>query len=269
MNLHCDDSQGFSLTTSEKTVHLHEKEIETFRRDGLLLLRNRVDPERCDLIRELALVHLHYRVPPIETEYEYIGEEREEYRQTIRRLRQVYDRDIVFREWMSDPMLRPALCELLGPDPVLVLAHHNSIMSKMPHTSTQTRWHQDLRYWHYRDDRLLSVWLALGEEHAENGVLEFIPGSHRMDLDRNRFDEKLYFREDIPENRPLIEQKISYELHKGDVVLFHCKVLHRANPNRSEQPKISFVYTVRAADNLPLPNTRSSEYGEVILKGQG
>ncbi|WP_457605865.1 phytanoyl-CoA dioxygenase family protein [Nitratifractor sp.] len=248
-----------------QTLALSSDEISRFEQDGFLRLPGLADSRRCDLIRELAEVHLKYRVPPLEWESEYIGEDREEYRQTVRRLRQVYDRDRIFREWMRDPLLRPALEQLLGSTPILVLAHHNSIMTKMPHTSTQTRWHQDLRYWHYRDDRLLSVWLALGDETSENGVLEFIPGSHRIDFPPESFDEKTYFREDLPANREWIERKVSHDLHKGDVVLFHCRVLHRANPNRTDHPKLSFVYTVRAEGNEPISGTRSAEYPEIPL----
>jgi len=248
-----------------KILEFSSEEIERFRRDGFLLLRNVVESRRCDLIRELAEVHLRYRVPPLEMETEYIGKELPEHIGSVRRLRQVYDRDIVFREWMTDPMLRPMLEELLGEHPVLLLAHHNSIMTKLPRTSTETRWHQDIRYWHYRDDRLLSVWLALGREHSGNGVLEFIPGSHRMDFDRECFDDKIYFREDLEANRRLIGTKVSFELERGDIVFFHAKTLHRANDNRSDQAKLSFVYTVRAAGNLPLPGTRSAEFAEMAL----
>ena len=247
------------------SITLSFSQIDTFQRDGLLYLPRLVDEERCRLIKELAQVHLNYRVEPLEWESEYIGIENEAYRSTVRRLRQVYDRDIVFRRWMEDPMLREALRVLLGDNPILVLAHHNSIMTKAPGTSTQTRWHQDIRYWNYRDDRLLSVWLALGEENAENGVLEFIPGSHRMELSRGRFDEKIYFRDDLEENRELIEKRVSFRLSPGDVVLFHAKTLHRADFNRSDRTKFSFVYTVRAADNPPIPATRSSAFREIEL----
>ncbi len=223
-----------------------------------------MDPDRCDAIRRHAIRQLEERIPPWELEAEYLGKERAGDR-TIRRLRQVYDREEIFRNWMRDPLLREALADLLGDDPVLVLAHHNSIMTKMPEHSSETRWHRDLRYWNYRDDRLISVWLALGEENSENGALEFIPGSHRMELAPERFDEKLYFREDMEENQNLIDRKIGFELQKGDVVLFHAQTLHRANANRSEEPKISFVYTVRAKGNLPIPGTPSAQFPEIVL----
>ena len=76
--------------------------------------------------------------------------------------------------------IRPILTALLHDTPVLTLAHHNSIMTKMPSEISNTCWHQDRRYWDFQNDDLLSIWLALGEERLENGLLEFIPGSHRI-----------------------------------------------------------------------------------------
>jgi len=156
------------------------------------------------------------------------------------------------------------LKQILGENPVITIAHHNSIMTKMPPTSTETRWHQDFRYWSFENDNLVSIWLALDEENSENGVLEFIPGSHKMVLDASRFDEKEYF-SDSEQNRSLISTKVSHPLKKGDVVLFHCKLLHRANKNCTDEPKISFVYTVKGVSNHAVAGTRSTEYPEVVL----
>jgi phytanoyl-CoA hydroxylase len=238
---------------------------ERFGREGLLLLRGAAEPALCDALRALGEAQLRQRIPPYESEGEYLGSERREFRETLRRLRQVYDRDPLFRRWMEWPALRPLLAELLGAPPVLVTAHHNALMTKMPHTSSETRWHRDRRYWHYTDDRLLSVWLALGEEHEENGVLEFIPGSHRERFPPEAFDDREYFREAHPGNRQWIARKVRYDLRKGDVVLFHCALLHRAGPNRTQRPKLSLVYTVKAADNAPLPGTRSARFREIPL----
>jgi phytanoyl-CoA hydroxylase len=242
-----------------------EKRRASFEKEGFLLLRGAAPAELCDAIREIGEVHLRYRVEPYETEGEYLGSDRREYRETIRRLRQVYHRDVLFRRWMEEPGIRPLLASLLGETPVLVTAHHNSLMSKMPRTGTETRWHRDRRYWHYRDDRLLSVWLALGEEREANGVLEFIPGSHRQEFPPEAFDGREYFRDDTEENRRWIDRKVRFELKKGDVVLFHCQLLHRAGPNRTDRPKLSLVYTVKAEGNEAIPGTRSARYPEIPL----
>ena len=262
-------------------MKLTDAQLEQFDRDGFLLLRGFAETERCDTIRDIALAHLAHRVPPLETEYEYEHKSKEEREHTsgtgvprfetevtIRRLRQVYDRDIVFKEWMEEEEIRPILSQVLGDTPTLTLAHHNSIMTKLPHTSTQTRWHQDFRYWHFENDHLVSVWLALDEEYDRNGVLEFIPGSHKMHFEASQFDEKEYFSETHEANKVLIDTKVSTPLQKGDVVLFHCKLLHRANKNSTDRAKISFVYTAKAKSNRAIPHTRSSEFREVVLSSQ-
>jgi phytanoyl-CoA hydroxylase len=138
-------------------------------------------------------------------------------------------------------------------------------MTKIPKVSTETRWHQDRRYWHFRDDNLLSVWLALGKENRQNGVLEFIPSSHKIDFSPEQFDQKGYFREDLAQNMSLIETKVSTTLEKGDIIFFHSRLLHRANANSTNKPKISFVYTVKGAKTEAIEGTRSSQYPEIYL----
>lgn len=245
-------------------MQLTEEEIDRFDRDGFLLIRDFADRTRCDAIREAAQVHLKYQIEPTEWEWEYIGGFKERYR-SIRRLRQVYSRDILFKQWMENSEIRPVLYQLLGEIPVLTLAHHNSIMTKMPHTSSDTEWHRDIRYWHFENDNLLSVWLALGDEYPENGLLEFIPGSHKVDFGDECFDEKLFFRDDYEANGEWIDKRVSMPLKKGDIVLFHSKTLHRANRNMTDKPKISFVYTVKGISNRAIQSTRSAEYPEIEL----
>ena len=245
---------------------LSASQLAQFNADGFLVLRQFADHELCDMILELAKVHLKYKIPPIETESEYVGLDKEVLKVTVRRLRQVYDRDIMFKAWMEDKKIRPILKQVLQDTPVLTLAHHNSIMTKMPHTSTETSWHQDIRYWNFENDNLISIWLALDEEFDENGVLEFIPGSHKMQFSPEQFEGKQYFSCTAPENQELIEKKTSTILQKGDVVLFHGRLLHRANKNSTDKAKISFVYTVKGKSNRAIAGTRSSAYPEIILE---
>ncbi len=247
-------------------MKLNSKELQKFKEDGFLIIRDFLDEDRCDAIKDIAKVHLKYKIEPIETEYEYIGIDKDEYKSSVRRLRQVYDRDILFKEWMENKKIYPILEQLLEEEPILITAHHNSIMTKLAKTSTYTCWHRDSRYWSYDGKNLISVWLALGVENSQNGVLEFIPGSHNMDLKDYQFDEKSFFRSDLEENISLIKKKVSFELNKGDIVLFHSELLHRANANMSDEDKISFVYTVKGKSINAIKNTRSAKFKEIELK---
>lgn len=243
-------------------MKLTTQQIDEFNTNGFLLLRGFADTKMCDEIRNLAAHHLFEKIEPIESEEEYLQKSTRS--KTTRRLRQVYDREPLFAQWMTNPEMRPIIEQLLGEEPRLLLAHHNSIMTKLPYVSSVTTWHQDIRYWHFENDNLLSVWLSLGDEYLENGLLEFIPGSHKMHFVREQFDENSGFRDDLPENRALIAKRVHFDLKKGDVVLFHAKTLHYASKNESDEPKISFVYSVRGISNRPIANTRS-DFREVVL----
>jgi phytanoyl-CoA hydroxylase len=260
-------------------MRLSDEQLHQFHQNGFIVLRNFLPQEKCDAILDVAKAHLEHKIEPIETEIGY-DERSKEYRtdvtdytsksneknMIVRRLRQVYSRDILFKEWMEDVEIRPILQQILEDKVVITTAHHNSIMTKMPHYSRATAWHQDRRYWRYSDDNLVSVWLALDDEYSDNGVLEFLPGSHLIQFKPEQFDEKEYLREDTSENAALIAQKVSTTLKKGDVIIFHSLLLHRANKNNTDKAKISFVYTVKGERTNAVEGTRSSEYQEVRLE---
>jgi len=243
-------------------MKLTNEQIAEFNKNGFLLLKNFADEKLCDAILSKAQEHLNKQIEPIESEEEYQGSDSS--RITIRRLRQVYDREHIFKEWMTDKKILPILEQLLGEHPRLLLAHHNSIMTKLPHKSSVTTWHQDIRYWHYENDKLLSVWLSLGDEYLENGLLEFIPGSHKMSFQPEQFDKRSSFRDDLEKNREIISKRVHYNLEKGDIVLFHAKTLHYAHQNETDKAKISFVYSLRSSLNKPIEGTRS-DFKEVVL----
>ena len=243
-------------------MQLTPQQIDEFHTNGFLLLRQFATAQTCDELRSVAAKHLYEMIEPIESEEEYL--QKRSGAKTTRRLRQVYDRDPLFAEWMTNPEMRPVLEQLLGEEPRLLLAHHNSIMTKLPHVSSVTTWHQDIRYWHFENDNLMSVWLSLGDEYLDNGLLEFIPGTHKMAFSPEQFDKSSAFRDDLPQNQEIIAKRVHFKLKKGDVVLFHAKTLHYANKNESDEPKISFVYSLRGISNRPIPGTRS-DFREVTL----
>jgi phytanoyl-CoA hydroxylase len=92
-----------------------------------------------------------------------------------------------------------------------------------------------------------------------------IPGSHRIALDRSRFDDALFFRSDVAANAELIARAVPVELEPGDVLFFHCKTLHAAGRNLTTQTKYSVVFTFRAADNHPRPGSRSARSPELLI----
>ncbi len=247
-----------------------QHELQQFRQDGCLIARGLAGSALCSEMKRLAQQQLAAQQPPLEYEADLHYPGAPDSRAapgggTLRRLLHAYERGAAFRDWASHPAIVARLRQLLGPQLMLSQAHHNSIMTKQPRYSSDTLWHQDIRYWAFERPELISVWLALGHEVEDNGALKLLPGSHSMDFSPQRFDAKTFFRTDLSENQALIATQRLAQLEAGDVLFFHCRTLHAAGRNRSAETKFSLVYTYHAPDNHPLPGTRSASLPGIAI----
>ena len=246
------------------------EEVARFERTGFVVARGLADPEICRQMIDCTRATLAAPFGPVEFEADLHypgspGSRAAAGGDTIRRLKEVHGRHPVFTQFVSQPALVSRLQQLLGPQIVMPLAHHNCVMTKQPRYSSETGWHQDIRYWAFERPELVSVWLALGHETPENGCLYVIPGTHTLPISRDRLDEALFLRPELAENAALMAQKVPAELEPGDVLFFHCRTFHAAGRNRTEQTKYSVVFTFRPADNPPKPGTRSASMPELLL----
>ncbi|MBP0599996.1 phytanoyl-CoA dioxygenase family protein [Herbaspirillum sp. LeCh32-8] len=249
---------------------LSPAQVETFRKEGYLVLKGMVAPEQRERLMAVTQDHLRRAVAPLEYEAE-VGYEgapaslEAEGGRTARRLRAAWQRDLAYREWASDPRLVAMLRQLFGEPACITLAHHNCVMTKHPTFGTATGWHRDIRYWSFPRNELISVWLALGVETPENGGLKFIPGSHQLQLQPEQMDELDFLRPEVAANQALFAQGVSPSLEPGDVVLFHSGLFHAAGRNDSDQVKCSAVFAYHGKSNAPVPGTRSSASEDIQL----
>ena len=248
---------------------MHELSPDTFRRDGYLVVRGLVDRPSVDEMRRTVLRALDPLQGPAEFEADagYPGSPASRGAaggHTPRRLLHAYSRGPVFRRWATAPELAATLRSVMRAEGIeMSQCHHNCVMTKHPGFSSSTAWHQDIRYWSFDAPELVSVWIALGPEREENGALRVIPGSHRLHLDRGRFDRHLFLRPEIGENRELIDTASLVELEAGDALFFHCRLFHAAGKNASREVKLSAVFTYHTGGNRPIPGTRSDRYPSV------
>ena len=138
-------------------------------------------------------------------------------------------------------------------------------MTKQPRFSSETGWHQDIRYWQYSQRELISAWLALGNETINNGCLQVVPGSHRLSFTAEQFDKESFFHKHLMENQRVLQRKQYIELNAGDMVLFHCRLLHAATRNYTDTTKFAAVFTYRAESDCPLPGSRSASQEDIPL----
>jgi phytanoyl-CoA hydroxylase len=247
------------------------RDAEAFAADGYLVLRGLIDPATCDAIAGEVEGSLHPVLGPAEFEadvgYPGAPASREAAGGDVpRRLLHAYSRFAALRSLVTGTRVARHLSAMMHSDRILLSqCHHNCVMTKFPGFSSATLWHQDVRYWAFERPELVSLWLALGAETADNGALRVIPGTHREILPADRYDGALFLREDLPENQALIARARTLELGKGDALFFHCRSFHAAGRNLTERVKLSGVFTYHTAANRPLPDSRSASYASIEL----
>ena len=247
-------------------ARLSEQELAAFARDGYAIVPGLTDAATVAGIRAVTARDLNDGGEPVgPVEYEadvgYPGAppraDREGGR-TVRRLKHALARSPVFTDLLTSNPVRGRLAQLLGDGPVVPLAHHNCVMTKQPRFSSDTGWHQDVRYWHFARPELVNVWVALGGETPENGCLRVIPGSHRGDVRLRTGSTPRSSSGPTPPRTPdLLARATDVPLNAGDGLFFHARLFHAARRNRTAAPKWSAVFTARPADNPPVPGTRS------------
>jgi phytanoyl-CoA hydroxylase len=251
------------------------RDVDAFAADGYLVLRGLIDPSTCDAIVREVEASLHPVLGPAEFEADvgYPGAPRSRNQaggDTPRRLLHAYSRFASLRPLVTGPRIARHLRALMGSDRILLSqCHHNCVMTKSPGFSSLTLWHQDVRYWAFERPELVSLWLALGQESADNGALQVIPGTHREILSADRYDEALFLRPDLPENQALIARARTIELDKGDALFFHCRTFHAAGRNLTERVKLSGVFTYHTAGNRPVVDSPSARFASIELPRDG
>jgi phytanoyl-CoA hydroxylase len=246
------------------------KPIEALSEEGYVLVPRLVSERELGRLNEIARAQLSARTGPLELEadlrYPGAPKSRDDAGGgTVRRLLDAYARDPEFAAWAVAPAVREWMESYFGERVLMSRAHHNCLMTKHPQYGSMTGWHRDIRYWSFQREDLVSVWFALGEETVDNGGLWLVPGSHKMTIEADRFDQAKFFRADHAANREIIRAAVSPRLAPGDALFFHCNTLHSAGKNMSEAVKFSLVFTYHGASNAPRAGTRSASKTEVEL----
>ena len=152
------------------------------------------------------------------------------------RIRSVY-------ELCASPEIVGRVARLIGED---IMLWSSNIFVKHP-GDRGTPWHQDQNNGvppAIEPPLNISVWLAIDDVLAENGCLKFVDGSHLKTVDHAVPEEGDYFGR--ADTRIFdLKKAFDMELRKGEFVIFTDRVLHSAEPNRSNRRRagIAMRYT--------------------------
>ena len=135
---------------------------------------------------------------------------------------------------------------------------HGKVMLKEAHTGGRWEWHQDYGYWYDQGfvfPHLMSAFVALDPATRENGCLQVLRGSHLLGrLSHGKVGEQTGVDE---ERMALVEaqfERVYCEMAPGDVLFFHCNLLHASSPNESDRHRRAFIMCYNALANPQLGN---------------
>ena len=148
----------------------------------------------------------------------------------------------LFDLWV-EPAILDAVEALIGPE--IQFNGDFWVRPKLPdEQETTLPWHQDSGYMpDTAHQRLLTLWLPLVETSAENGTLQFLPGSQQMGIQEHA-TQSGSFRTTAFD--PAADAAIdTVAMSPGDFVLFDNLVFHRSTVNRADVVRwsIDFRYS--------------------------
>lgn len=266
---------------------LSEKEIADYKRDGFLFRRKMYSSEEMDLFRSIAKSDRRCRFGREQNgrakefgkgQLNPLGELR---KAEIYHFRDPEDLKTIYNALVFGNRMQTAMRQLCldpeeprhaAPDDKITLHHRKFVMkdqeSYLPseqdatgqHSGNRWQWHQDYTYW-YEENRhggpgpfpdMVICSVAIDPATRENGCLQLLRGSHkagRQDSVREEWGER-----HIEESRVRMLQEsgcdtVHCEMEPGDVVFFHCNIVHQSFPNATASPRWAMLIAFDSVKN--------------------
>ena len=252
--------------TSDLKGLISSEQVEAFRKDGVIVVRQAVD--RAGVIGLRNAIERDIQMPGPFVHSYTSQDGRGRFYGNLR----TWETDSALRHFCFDSSLPAMAASLLETDRVNLL--YDQLFVKEPATQNSTRWHNDQPYWAVRGWQVMSFWIALDPVTLESGALEFIRGSHRWArwFQPQAFGETEGF-DDYDDNPdyeliPDIESGrtdydiVSWELAPGDVYAFHALTVHGAGGNLMERVRRR-GYAVRYTGDDAVYDTRAGTHADL------
>jgi non-heme Fe2+,alpha-ketoglutarate-dependent halogenase len=144
-------------------------------------------------------------------------------------------------ELVHHPKILDAVEDVIGPD---VLCWTTNFFIKEASNPGFVSWHQDATYWGLDPDDVITAWVAFTDATPENGYMQFLPGSHKIDqlphVDTFHKDNLLSRGQEIAVEVDK-SKGVGVPLKAGEMSLHHIKLVHGSEPNRTSDRRIGLA----------------------------
>jgi ectoine hydroxylase-related dioxygenase (phytanoyl-CoA dioxygenase family) len=121
---------------------------------------------------------------------------------------------------------------------------YDQVFLMEPGTQRSTSWHNDLSYWPFEGNDIISLWVALTRVTSESSPLQYVAGSHREKQLYKAVSPRSNAKSSDPTLQPapnfsdpanqVGRRIVSWEMEPGDVLAHHPLALHGSTANTSK-----------------------------------
>ena len=191
----------------------------------------------------------------------------------------MYATEPPFRAFAERSVLPGVASQLM--DSPTVRFYYDQLFIKEPGTSAPTPWHNDLPFWPFRGNDLVSLWVALTPVNRQSSGLDYGAGSHRWGTMFQAVTpdyDKRFMNPDLPPcpdySQPANGEGhriLSWEMQPGDVLAHHPMAVHGAGGNASAVNRrvgLSIRYLGRDVAWDPRPHTTNPPVMPNVAAGE-
>jgi phytanoyl-CoA hydroxylase len=186
----------------------------------------------------------------------------------VRRIKTPHKWHPLFLEAVRDPRMVSVLKALLGPD---VRLHGSKLNMKSPHYGSPVEWHQDWAFYPHTNDDILAIGVMLDDVELENGPLQVLPGTHRIEKVWDHHLEGRFCGAMDPTATPDLDysKAVACTGKAGSCSFHHVRLVHGSAQNTSDRPRHLLLYEAAAADAWPLLNFKDlDEFNSRMICGE-
>lgn len=232
------------------TEVLTQDQINAYRKDGYLVLQNRIPPNVVAAIHnEISRFEDEARSMTMSNDRIDLEDTHSAANPRLRRIKLPHMTSKVVNDLMhSDHILAPVR-DLLGPD---LRLHTTKLNMKSAGYGAAIEWHQDFAFYPHTNDDLLAVGVLLDDMVEENGPLMVFPGTHKGPIFDHHSDGVFVGAMDLETCGLNPDQAVSLTGQAGSITLHHARIVHGSALNTSSRDRRLLFYEVMAADAFPI-----------------
>lgn len=205
--------------------------VGQFERDGFVVVPDLVSDEELDCFGGAVDAAVAHR-----TRHDHRSlAEKSRYEQSFRQCQNLWEDCPDVAPLTFHPTIGQAAAELLGCDAVRLW--HDQALYKEP-GGRDTDAHQDHGYWPIAETDQVTAWIPFDDSTRASGALAYVPGSHRVGLDKfvdifgifSAEPEDILRHPDVAARNPVV-----VEVPRGSVAFHHSLTVHLAEPNATDE----------------------------------